>query len=381
MIISEMTTVMAVPQSDVAGLLRQIADSLNLDDALTALQVLSANHLPAGWCVEIAIVESTIARVLGSADHADCQGSRSLIEITSALIEAGYPTVRTLPLEQSGDQGSWLLVAQPTNAPDPVADALIDQIATVLTLRLHNEHLRTALQQLQAQYSQLQRHIRVTDEVRMRATLAAGAAHDIGNLLASVLGYVQLLQQQAPQALQPDLRTVEQAARDGNHLLRRVITSRLPFDDLPSVAISNLRQIIADAINLTAPFWEPRTQIVITTDIESNPRVSANPTELREVLINLMLNGIAAMPEGGELAIRARQHGNQVVIEVSDTGMGIEQAFQRAIFQPLVSTRESGSGLGLSVSRTLIEQYGGTLDVISAAGVGATFVIQLPAAR
>jgi len=87
---------------------------------------------------------------------------------------------------------------------------------------------------------------------------------------------------------------------------------------------------------------------------------------------------VAAMPDGGTITIGCHTSGAQAIVTVGDTGHGIPLEYQKEIFQPLTTTREQGSGLGLSVSRAIVEGYGGTLTVASAPGQGATFTIMLP---
>jgi signal transduction histidine kinase len=111
------------------------------------------------------------------------------------------------------------------------------------------------------------------------------------------------------------------------------------------------------------------------------PPTRGNAAELREVLINLIMNAIAAMPAGGALTVRSFVAGQQVLVAVADTGEGIACEHQSAIFQPFVTMRTEGTGLGLSVSRAIVESYGGTLTVESAPGAGATFTLALPAIR
>jgi len=119
----------------------------------------------------------------------------------------------------------------------------------------------------------------------------------------------------------------------------------------------------------------------VRTTLGPVPPVRAYAAELREVLVNLIINAIAAMPAGGVLTLRSFLADERVVVEVTDTGQGIAREHQGAIFQPFTTTREGGGGLGLSTSRAIVEGYGGTLTVRSAPGQGATFALALPTTR
>lgn len=383
MIGNEITTIMAMPLGDVAAFMRQMASAPDLGSTLAVLNTLTIRCFPEKTRVDLLVEEQDGAtqQIFSTAEELCVPGYYSPHDLTHKMIDAGYSTVITVPLEGPTRRMGWLIVAHPEDRFDPETAVLADQLAALLTLRLHAEHERLQRNTVEEHMAILQRRLYITDEVRLRATLAAGAAHDIGNLLASVMGHIQLIQQYAPKAFQADLRTVEQAARDGHHLLRRVLSSRLTVTETPSIPRSGIRQVIADALKLTEPFWDEREGIAIVTEVPLLPPVAAHPTELREVLINLIMNGIAAMARGGTLTIRAQLVGNAVAIEVHDTGVGIEQAFQESIFQPVMSARNSGSGLGLSVSRAIVEEYGGTLDVNSAVGEGAKFTIMLPIVR
>jgi signal transduction histidine kinase len=297
------------------------------------------------------------------------------------LCEAEYPVIATLPLSGAGRHLGWLVLSRPHGLLDPSLLALAGQLAALLTLRLLYEQSRDELDARDQQAALLDRRLREHEHARLRATLAMGAAHDIGNLFASVMGYAQILQHDAPDELQHDLRAILLAASDGHFLLQRMLTSTPSLNISPSTQIVMLPALIQDALSLTRPFWEPRPQIAIRTLMSATPPVQAHAAELREVLVNLIINAIAAMPSGGMLTLRCFAADQRVVLEVIDTGRGIAREHQAAIFQPFASMREGGHGLGLSVSRASVEGYGGTLTIRSAPGQGATFALALPIAH
>jgi signal transduction histidine kinase len=114
------------------------------------------------------------------------------------------------------------------------------------------------------------------------------------------------------------------------------------------------------------------------------PPVRGNPHDLQQVFVNLFLNAIQAMPEGGEIGVETWPEGDGFVrIEVSDTGVGIEPEHVEEIFDPFFTTKEpgEGTGLGLSVSHSIIEKHGGRIAVESERGTGTTFSVYLPTAE
>jgi signal transduction histidine kinase len=122
------------------------------------------------------------------------------------------------------------------------------------------------------------------------------------------------------------------------------------------------------------------TPIVVRQQLGSVPGIQARAAELREALINLVLNAVDAMPTGGSLTLATRRDGDWVLLAVADSGTGIPPDVRRRIFEPFFTTKESGTGLGLSIVSGIISSYGGTIDVESELGTGTTFTIRLPAA-
>ena len=226
----------------------------------------------------------------------------------------------------------------------------------------------------------LERQLRSHEELRLRATMAIGTAHDIGNLLAAVVGHAQMVQREAPSALQRDLQTILRAARDGNVLLRRLIALKSGVHAVAMQALS-LPVLARDAVDLTRPFWDARQDIMLRLQLQPVPPVRGSAADAREVLVNLILNAIGAMPGGGVLILRSFSDDTYGYLEVIDTGQGIAPEQQSRIFQTLASSREEGHGLGLSISRALAESHGGMLTVRSAPGEGATFTLALPLAQ
>lgn len=321
--------------------------------------------------------------LLTSGDDASAppSGTFTLAGFTAWLSSRGYGVVSTLPLCGAGRQLGWLLLARPHDPLDSDALALAGQLAALIAMRLIYDRYQDDLAERDTYSALLEQRLREVEMVRQRATMAAGAAHDIANLFTAISGYVELLQQSAPVALYPDLQAIARAANDGQQLLRRLLAIHMLKPGITPMPIILLPTVVRDAIKLTQPFWEPRTDILVKTTLAPVPPTRGNAVELRAVLINLIVNAIAAMPAGGALTVRSFAIGQQVLVAVADTGEGIAREHQDMIFQPFVTMRAGGSGLGLSVSRAIVESYGGTLTVESTPGAGATFTLALPAIR
>ncbi len=296
------------------------------------------------------------------------------------LAGSGYASVAMQPLNAAGQHLGWLVLARRTAALGADALALAGQIAPLVALRLLHDRSRDEVAARDDAIAALERQLRSHEELRLRATMAIGTAHDIGNLLAAVVGHAQMVQREAPSALQRDLQTILRAARDGNVLLRRLIALKSGVHAVAMQALS-LPVLARDAVDLTRPFWDARQDIMLRLQLQPVPPVRGSAADAREVLVNLILNAIGAMPGGGVLILRSFSDDTYGYLEVIDTGQGIAPEQQSRIFQTLASSREEGHGLGLSISRALAESHGGMLTVRSAPGEGATFTLALPLAQ
>ena len=216
--------------------------------------------------------------------------------------------------------------------------------------------------------------------------MASGVAHDFNNILASVLGRTELLLRETDDpSVERSLQVISQAAVDGAATVRRIqdFTRVSPEDDLQVV---DLNEVVSAAFEVAMPRWKHQpVERGIDIELKANlgllPPVSANPSELREVLINIIFNAVEAMPEGGIIEVDTYLRGAHATVTVSDSGIGMNEEVRRRIFDPFFTTRgEKGSGLGMSVAYGIINRHGGELLVESAPGRGTTVIIKLPVA-
>ncbi len=233
---------------------------------------------------------------------------------------------------------------------------------------------------------ELETQMHQSEKLTALGQVAGGIAHDFNNLLQAILGYSQLMGKNLSntEVVKRGLAVIETAATGGAETVRRIQKFARLRPDEPFISVE-LNQVVQDAIAITRPRWEERVAkggVPLRLDLRLTPlpAVMGRPSELNEVITNLILNAIDAMPEGGTLSISTRPEGSEhVVLSVADTGVGMPEHVRKRIFDPFFTTKgEGGSGLGLSVSYSIIQRHSGEMRVESEAGRGTAFTIVLP---
>ncbi|MDA2911481.1 protoglobin domain-containing protein [Nitrospiraceae bacterium AH_259_D15_M11_P09] len=221
--------------------------------------------------------------------------------------------------------------------------------------------------------------LRQTERLAELGTLASGMAHEIGTPMNVILGRAEYLMrrtedEQTQKGLQTIVTQVERITRIMNQLLtfaRRRPSERRPMD--LGQSIQDCLEVIRERI--------AKNHIQVKTEFEPSSRpIHADPDQMSQVLLNLFVNAIHAMPEGGTLGINLALDDSQVRLEVSDSGCGIPQEDLPKIFDPFFTTKEAGkgTGLGLTVVHGIMQEHGGSIEVRSELGHGTTFTLTLP---
>lgn len=227
-----------------------------------------------------------------------------------------------------------------------------------------------------------------SEKLRAIGQMASGVAHDFNNALAIILGNTELLVRQVatlnPEQIKKQLKIIEIAALDAAETVRRIQEfTRIRVDK--AFSIVDINEIIVEVKEMSKPRWKDQAQevginIELMSILEKDlPHIMGSPSELREVLTNMIFNSIDAMPEGGRILIETRSVNKEVHILVTDTGIGISKELRRRIFDPFFTTKGVVSdGLGLSIAFSIISRHGGRIEVQSEEGKGTTFTIILP---
>lgn len=214
--------------------------------------------------------------------------------------------------------------------------------------------------------------------------LASGLAHEFNNLHAVIAGNLELATSRAAgdELLQRRLAAAVNALERASGLTRSLLDFARPGSGERQVVA--LDRLAAETLELVRRALES-DGITVETDLQPVPPVLGDPHQLGQVLMNLMINASHALRQASakrlRLATRAAAEG--VVVEVADTGCGMDTAVRRSLFMPFFTTKRGGSGpvgtgLGLSVSKAMVESHGGSIEVESAVGAGATFRVRLP---
>jgi PAS domain S-box-containing protein len=225
------------------------------------------------------------------------------------------------------------------------------------------------------------------DKLRALGQLASGVAHDFNNSLAAILGRAQLiLRRVQDEELIRSLGIIVTAAEDAASTVRRIQTFARKSLGAEQEMLE-LGSLLRDAIEITRTRWENEARagglnIDVTLSAEDESFALGNASELREVFVNLIVNAVDAMPEGGSLNICCKQNGNRLRLRFADTGTGMKEDVREKIFEPFYTTKGvHGTGLGLAVSYGIIERHNGMITVESELGKGTTFHIDLPVAE
>ncbi len=232
---------------------------------------------------------------------------------------------------------------------------------------------------------QLEEQLRQSQKMEAVGRLAGGVAHDFNNLLTAIKGNTEILLADLPPAspLREELQEISRASDRAARLTRQLLAFSRRQVLQPRVL--DLNATLAEMEKMLRRVIGEDVELVLSLDPELG-YVEADPGQVEQVLVNLVVNAREAMPTGGRLEVATRsapagESGGRVCMTVRDTGVGMDEATLARAFEPFFTTKEEGSGLGLSTVYGIVEQSGGRVRVESAPGKGTAFHVHLPEAR
>jgi two-component system NtrC family sensor kinase len=321
--------------------------------------------LPPGWLYP----DSACARiVLGDRTYATVNCRKAVQRMKADLVvdgkSAGFVEVGYIWEKPALDEGPFL--AEERN--------LIDTIAREVSVIVERKQAET-------KRSRLEDQLQHADRLATIGQLGAGLAHELNEPLANILGFAQLAAK--------DENLISQTRQDIEKIVsatlhaREVITKLLAFtrESTSEKTPVNLNRLVEDGLH----FLQSRcTKAGIRLErrlSERLPEITADRAQLLQVLTNVVVNSIQAMPGGGLLTITTAFEEGRVLVIIEDTGSGMNDDIMKNIFNPFFTTKDAdqGTGLGLSIVHTIVTAHGGTIDVESIVDQGSKFTIRLPA--
>ena len=271
------------------------------------------------------------------------------------------------------------------------ASEVFMRIRNLLEMRFLHRQLQEHNQTLEAKVADRTRELRdvqqqVVAQERLRAfgEMAGGVVHDFNNALMSVIGYSELLLDDEEMltdlpTARSYLKIMNTAGHDASHVISRLRDFYRPKDVVDVFTAVDLNEIIEEAVPLTRPKWKDQAlatgrSIHIQLELAKVPPILGNAAELREVVTNLIFNAVDAIEHEGTITLRSGSEADEVLIELIDTGTGMDEKTRTRCLEPFFSTKgDKGTGLGLSMVFGIVKRHDGTVEIESEVGKGTTF--------
>jgi len=300
--------------------------------------------------------------------------------VTARFREGGQ--MQSAPVVVDGQRRGSIDVVYVENKPEVDEGPFLREERSLIDAVARHVALIVERRQADEDRFRLQEQLRHADRLATIGQLAAGVAHELNEPLGNILGFAQLAQKH------PDLP--EQIARDLEKIVATSLHARRIINDLmffsrqkpPQKVRVDLNEVVEEGLY----FLESRCArngITVARAISLElPEITADASQLRQVFMNLAVNAIQAMPDGGTLKVSTRQAGGHVVLSVEDDGVGMAEDVLKKVFIPFFTTKDvnEGTGLGLPVVHGIVTSHGGTINVESSPGQGTRFDMELPTA-
>jgi two-component system, NtrC family, sensor kinase len=294
------------------------------------------------------------------------------MEATMQRVEGGNLDARVGAVDASDEIGR---LAQHL---DRLLDVIDDKTRA---LQRWNAELDAKVAERTRELAAAQNQLLRSEKLAAVGQLTASIAHEVNNPIAVIQGNLDLVRTQLPAdtvcSVQDELRLIDEQVERMRLIVTQLLQFARPTEYAGYVAPVDTRQVAEDCLVLVGHLLA-RTRIALVRDFAATRQPQLSRHELQQVLVNLLVNAIHAMPEGGTLTIATRDtEPDAVEIAVADTGPGLESELMDQLFQPFVTRKKDGTGLGLWISRSIVERYGGDLRAANRPGGGAVFTIVL----
>ena len=326
-------------------------------------------------------VPEPLARWSGEADAVGSELGRHLLALSGDTFAQAHPL---LLVSTGGLFGSLVLLFKKANEPTlrelQVARALADLAAVAMARASQIQKLTQANAELRASREALAR----TEKLRALGQMAAGVSHDLKNLLNPISMHVQIAQRALgrsdPAEASKSLDEMRAVLRRGVETVDRLraFSRQAPEPRAQKVALTALAR---EAMAIARPRMSSRSGALsrLVEELEEVPTVLGRADEIVTAIVNLVVNAIDAMPDGGNVTVRTSVRDGRVCVTVADTGPGIPPEVQARVFEPFFTTKgEEGTGLGLAMVFATMQRHGGSVTLDTEPGKGASFTLSFP---
>jgi signal transduction histidine kinase/ActR/RegA family two-component response regulator len=325
--------------------------------------------------------------------------SRLDLAMPQKMAKAGFYSAVGAPLVTKDKVfGLIVLMRRQVDGFSEAERDFIHGLSAHMALAIYQAQLYQDLQRAYNELRQTQQTVMQQERLKALGQMASGIAHDINNALSPILGYVELIRQDEP-GLHEDskvfLQYITTAGEDIAHIVARLREFYRPRAASESLLALDLNQVVKQGIDMTRPRWRDIPQsrgimIEMRTDLDPClPKFAGIESEIREALINLILNSVDAMPAGGVIIVRthAVKLGSakpddvpaHVILEVNDTGVGMDEETSKHCLDPFFSTKgKRGTGLGLAMVYGVMKRHDGRIEIDSKPGKGTTMRLVFP---
>jgi PAS domain S-box-containing protein len=290
--------------------------------------------------------------------------------------------------ESLTDRGGCIHILRTVKAPlrAPGSEAITHIVGVIAdvtrvkeaeqALRNANEDLERRVRERTAELEAAQAALLREERLAVLGQLAAGLAHQIRNPLAAIATASSILKRKLAKVDDPDAKQALTAILEEVWEANRIITDLLDYARVKPPSLTRLS--VADLVEAALGEASPPGGVTIERDLDPDLEVEVDLRQTRDALANVLRNAVEAMPGGGRLLVSAQRDGADALIAVEDSGPGLTRASLAGLFEPLVTSKPLGLGLGLATARLLVENQRGTIRAATGTGRGARFEIRLP---
>jgi signal transduction histidine kinase len=279
-----------------------------------------------------------------------------------------------------GKKRGLVEVAYVAGRPEFVEGAFLNEEASLILEVARQVASLVEREESESEKVRLEEQLRHADRLATIGKIAAGVAHELNEPLASILGFAQLSRKALdnPKQVGADLDRIINTSLNAREIVRKLLIFARQMPTQKKQV--DINATINEALSLLETRCKNKGIQLVRQLAEYLPTMDADPVQLNQVVVNLVVNAIQAMPYGGTITVQSSFADDSIAISVEDTGTGMTDDVIQHIFTPFYTTKDvqQGTGLGLSVVHGIVSEHGGTIDVASEVNKGSKFIVRLP---